>query len=233
MGRGKGGEVWWLQLHPSAALEHLCRSLSSSCGLAELGCPLLPMPAHPAEASTSCGATATELPHTAGVPLCSGAPKYLGHPVLWGQLWCPWTSGCLGVLPEQDPEQHWIGHGLSCSLQSTCTSPAWLELTGGSWGCLALDPHTQSTHTRCFPLQWPWVPWHPLEKSQGRSNPGKEAQTGAGAFPAPGWRHPGTGTDRGWVLGLCLPLAKDNQALAQWVGSGVVLAALGLCSPKP
>lgn len=171
--------------------------------------------AHPAEASTPRGAIAVGLPHIAGVPLCSGGfqmpwPPCAVVPVVVSMdFWLSWSSPWVGFR---------AGHGFSCSLQSTCTSPAWLELTEGSWGMPGTWMHTFRA-LKCTPgVSLCSDPGkghlHPLEKSQGRANLGKEAQTGAGALPGPGWSHPGTGTGSGWVLAWCwLPCYCADQNL--------------------
>lgn len=63
-----------------------------------------------------------------------GASKCLGHPVLWCQLWCPWTSGCLGVLPGWGSEQDMDFPAVCRALVHL--QPGWSSLRGPG-GCLA------------------------------------------------------------------------------------------------
>lgn len=99
-----------------------------------------------------------------GFHSAQGAPNYLGHPVLWCQLCCPWTSGCLAVLPEWGSQQQDMDCPAVCRALAH-SQPGWSS-PGDPGSCLALDAHLQSTVLKCMPGVSPFPPGkghlHPL-----------------------------------------------------------------------
>jgi len=107
------------------------------------------------------------------------------------QLWWPHSSGC--SVPGA------VGHpGLRSSLLSPCPMPGGPWSSAGDAGAAQQPGPTMKCLVGASLRDGPGRGGrHPLEKSQGRADPGKEAQIGAGALPVPGWGHPATGMDRG------------------------------------